>query len=146
MVYYLSRENKKIADLISEKLRGKESGTRKIRTSTPRRLENIIRSACQLSEYKWIGERYVIKVKSGELWFVERVLAFEFDELPPEIVEEEVEFFDILNILLLQDKFRVDFSKAMLDQQQVEQLQEWGVKNNYEIKYENEILKVRKNG
>lgn len=146
MAYYLSKDNRQLMDeLVVPFLKKSEDATVKLRVSSPRRLESIIRSATSLPEYSWIKEKFIIRTRRDEVWFEARQLVILEIEPDYETIADQADFFTILNILLLQERSnRVRFTHVVLTDDELTQLQNWGNKHSYEIQIKNKMLEVKR--
>ncbi len=144
MAYYLSQTNRSLVELIADRLSKNKNQEYKWKVNNPTKFENILRSACQLEEFKWIKDTYIISVTREEVRFKLRQLLFEEIESPAEEFEDQ-DFFSIINILLLDQKNKVNFVRPIFEGDELERLAIWATNNNYRIEYRDEILKVMKN-
>lgn len=142
MGFYLSKANRSLIEVFIERLKDKRE--HKFKVSQPERLERIFRSACQLSEYAWIKDTFIIKVRPDELWFVVRQIGIEEFIEPVELISGE-DFLGITSILLSGTDERYRFVVG-LGEKEIEKLTNWATKNNYSIQYNDSILEVKKNG
>lgn len=139
--YYLSKENRNLIELLVPKLRDRTEDL-EFKCSRPEKFITAVRSACKHDEYKWIKEQFIVSRQENSVIFKIKQLILE-EIIPPTEEIADKDFFDILNILLKQNKNRVNFTHCILTADELESIQEWCKNNKYEMNYTTDnILEV----
>jgi hypothetical protein len=147
MGYYLSKANKEVLDLFIPRLReAKKSFSLQFNNSY--KFEYIIRNAMTLEEYRWIKDKFIVRVKEDRIHFTIRELILISEEIVEDkenINDDAMDIFAIVNDLILNKPAQVTYTNASLSLDEVSNLETWCTANNYTLTNTNETLKIKKN-
>lgn len=133
---HLSKANREILELFIPKLRERTTDFFFL-LNHPEKLRYIIDNAVIEEQYKWIREKFVIRLEKDKIHFKIReliVLAEEIKEAPFLGVEvvNEADLFVILNYVA-NGVSLIKFLSPKLEEIEIEHLESWCIANNYSI-------------
>lgn len=149
MGYYLSKRHKQVLEIFIEKIR--ETNTDfSIELSNPKVLYNILLNSRGYDEYKWIHEKFTLRLA------VDRI-DFKYIELLPVIPVHNVQvgldvysgstdFFSIVNFLLLEIEKSTVFREVDLTEDEIANLNLLVKEKNFQLTYQDNELIIIKNG
>lgn len=130
MAYYLSKNNRIFLNSIIDQLKVDDNVS--IYTNFPKNLADILRNAGSTEEFRWIKNKYTLRVREGYLYCQLRVpTIIETKDRNIERVEKvKVSFFDIANNLIINKPLLVSY--PLLDNESdLNKLELWCINNNY---------------